>query len=109
MKSKGYLVIVYGLIILAGGVAGHIKAGSTASLVSGLIFGFLLSAAGIGMIKNSLLAFFSSTVLLSILTLFFAYRFYLTGKFMPPGLLMLLTLVVIIAITKKRKTVPSRS
>ena len=103
MKLKAYLIILYGLIILAGGIIGHIKAGSTASLISGLFFGVLLIASGIGMIKESVLAYFSGIVLLAVLLIFFCYRFYITAKFMPPGMLALVTLAVMVGMLFRKK------
>lgn len=50
-----YIVLVYGLLIFMGGIMGHAKAGSQASLVMGATFGvLLLIAAGACFQKNTL-------------------------------------------------------
>jgi uncharacterized membrane protein (UPF0136 family) len=46
-----YLTIPYGLIILAGGIAGYVKRRSTASLAAGVGFGALLLAAGFSSLR----------------------------------------------------------
>jgi uncharacterized membrane protein (UPF0136 family) len=83
-------VFAYGIFILIGGVVGHLKAKSLASLVMGLVF-------GAGLIGS---AFRKRGVLSLILTLFldafFTWRWVSTGKFMPPGVLSLVSSAVLI-------------
>jgi uncharacterized membrane protein (UPF0136 family) len=46
-----YLTIPYGLVVLAGGIAGYVKRRSTASLAAGVGFGGLLLAAGFASLR----------------------------------------------------------
>ena len=87
-------IVGYSLILLIGGVVGYLVAGSLASLLMSSISTILL----IGSLF--LIRFFPAMgyrvvyTLLTLLGLFFAYRWY-TIKFMPSGLLTLLTVVVL--------------
>lgn len=77
---------------------GHIKAGSTVSLISGSVFGLLLVLASFGMFRDHLLPAYFSLILTLILDAIFTYRWLLTFKFMPSGLMSLITLGVLIAL-----------
>ena len=104
-----YIVAFYGLLILIGGIIGHIKAGSNASLVMGIVFGLLLLLSSGGMFSKKYFkkSIYSALILTLILDAFFTYRFLATMKFMPPGLLALVSLGVMASlITYLRR--PSR-
>jgi uncharacterized membrane protein (UPF0136 family) len=85
MKLNGLVVLLYGLIILVGGIMGHVKAGSNASLISGLLFGSILIASAWLILLNKksglIFALFSTVILDG----FFTFRFLFTKKFLPPG------------------------
>ena len=105
-----YLVALYGILILIGGIIGHVKAGSQASLYMGVISGLLLVLASGGMFSKK---FFKKSVYFAlILTLgldaFFSYRFLATMKFMPSGLLALVSLGVMAGLVAHLRR-PSRS
>lgn len=95
MKSNAVITFVYSLIVAAGGVIGYITAGSYASLIMGLSFGTLLFISGWAMLQKSTLAHFSAVTLSAMLALFFLYRFAITWKVMPAGMMAALSLVVI--------------
>ncbi len=92
-----YIVALYGILILVGGIIGHIKAGSQASLVMGVVSGVLLLLASCGMFSKKYFkkGVYSALVLTLILDAFFSYRFMATMKFMPSGLLALISLGII--------------
>lgn len=95
MNNRGYLVILYGVLLFVGGLIGHLKAGSYVSLVTGSICGALALLAGFGMVKGWPYSKTSALVLSSVLFLFFLYRFSLSLRFMPSGLMAILSLLVI--------------
>lgn len=102
------IVLVYGLLILVGGIIGHWQAGSMASLLSGLIFGSLLIVASWGMFKSKPWGVWSALFLTFLLDAFFSYRLLITKKFMPSGLLSLISLGVLLllalSIRKRART-----
>jgi uncharacterized membrane protein (UPF0136 family) len=95
-----YIVALYGLLILVGGIIGHIKAGSTASLVMGVVFGLLLLLSSGAMFSKKYFkkGVYSALILTLILDAFFTYRYLATMKFMPSGLLVLISLGVIVSL-----------
>jgi len=85
----------YAVLVATGGVIGYLKAGSIPSLVAGLSFGSVL---GVGAYLTSVnpdnyyLTFGTSTVLGSLM----GYRFVNSGKFMPAGLIAILSLGMVV-------------
>ncbi|KAG9454078.1 hypothetical protein H6P81_006982 [Aristolochia fimbriata] len=85
------LTIPYGLIVLAGGVVGYVKRGSTASLAGGAGSGILLLIAGILTLKafekrkNSYIGMILETVIAVVLTWVMGQRYIQTSKIMPAG------------------------
>ncbi|PIA27471.1 hypothetical protein AQUCO_07700026v1 [Aquilegia coerulea] len=83
--------IPYGLIMVAGGLIGFAKKGSTASLAGGLGTGFLLLIAGYVSLKafekrkNSYFALILETVCAVVLTWVMGQRYMQTSKIMPAG------------------------
>lgn len=98
MKCPVLIVFVYGLLILAGGMFGYIKANSMPSLFMGSGFAFLLIASAFTMSKNYKYGILCALILSALLTLFFSYRFIKTESFMPSGLMSILSLLVVIAL-----------
>lgn len=86
---------VYAALVATGGVIGYLKAGSIPSLAAGLSFGSVL---GVGAYLTSVnpnnyyLTFGTSAVLGSLM----GYRFVNSGKFMPAGLIAILSLGMVV-------------
>jgi uncharacterized membrane protein (UPF0136 family) len=80
---------IYVTLLLAGGVVGFVKAGSKISLVTSAIFAVALCATGI--IKP----FYITRIILGILAVVFCVRYLKTSKFMPSGLILLFSVVVL--------------
>ncbi|KAF7815809.1 protein FATTY ACID EXPORT 5-like [Senna tora] len=84
--------IPYGLLLVAGGLFGYLRKGSTTSLAGGVGSGLLLIIAGylslkaFGKKKNSYLALILETVCAAALTWVMGQRYMQTSKFMPAGL-----------------------
>jgi uncharacterized membrane protein (UPF0136 family) len=95
MRAYAYAVLVYGLFILFGGVIGFMKAHSWPSLIMGASFSLPLIGCAFGMLKNNLKAFNCAGVLAFMLMIFFSYRFFLTLKMMPAGMLALISLALL--------------
>ncbi|MBS0620487.1 MAG: TMEM14 family protein [Verrucomicrobia bacterium] len=102
-KSAG-IVCVYGLLVLIGGLIGHFKAASAASLIAGGASGVLLLVCSWALYKRKKAAYPLSLLLVILLDAFFTYRFALSLKFLPSGLMSLisLTVLVLLALNKPR-------
>ena len=87
---------IYAALLAVGGIMGFVKARSRASLIAGLVSA---TAALVALVLARLryaLGFPLGMALAIVLFLFFGYRFALRGrKFMPTGLLAVLSLVVL--------------
>ncbi|RWS13718.1 hypothetical protein B4U79_00473 [Dinothrombium tinctorium] len=85
----------YAAAVAAGGIIGYAKAGSVPSLAAGLLFGSVL---GVGTYLTSVnpnnyhLTLGTSAVLSGLM----GFRFYKSGKFMPAGLVTVLSLAMVI-------------
>lgn len=95
MKSTGWMILAYALLVFLGGIFGYIKAGSTASLIMGVIFAVALSTSAFAMFNEKSIGFMMASTATSILAAFFLYRFFLSYKFMPSGLMSLCSLIVL--------------
>lgn len=91
MKPETILWI-YLVVLLAGGVLGFVKGKSRISLVMSLIFGVLIVLAALGRLGSV----FAGDVILVVLTVVFAKRFQKTRKFMPSGIMTLLTIAALL-------------
>ena len=86
--------LVYGVLMLLGGIFGFIKAGSKVSLIMGIISGILIFLGVVFLERGqysagrAVLAFTSF-----ILSGIFALRLLKTRKFMPSGMLLALSLI----------------
>jgi uncharacterized membrane protein (UPF0136 family) len=99
MKKTAWIIFLYALLILIGGIIGHVHSASLASLISGLSFGILLLvASGLIFMKQPFGYWMALSILLEG---FFTWRFAKTLKFLPAGLLSLISLVVIIIVALK--------
>ncbi|NGX58813.1 MAG: hypothetical protein K940chlam3_01721 [Chlamydiae bacterium] len=94
MKAIASLTGIYGLIVIGGGLMGYFIAGSTASIISGSLFGFLMILCGLGIHKNFNFALHAASIISFILTVIFIYRYAITKSWIPAGIMMLLSIVV---------------
>ncbi len=99
MKSAGWITFFFGILVLIGGIVGRIQADSAASLVMGISFGVLLLLSSISMFKEHLLGTYLGIILILLLDAFFTFRWLLTFKFLPPGLMSIISTVVLVIVT----------
>lgn len=105
MNFAGWITLVYGLLILIGGIMGHIKAQSRVSLLTGIIFGFLLLLSSWALFKEMKLGAYGSLVLTLGLLAVFTWRYSQTLKIFPPlvmGIISAITLVLLLVNLKSR-------
>lgn len=82
---------VYILLLVIGGLIGFLKAGSKASLVASLAFAAVLILCALKIINLN----YSADLVLIVLLVFFGMRFAKGKKFMPAGLMTILTVVTL--------------
>lgn len=97
MRTAAILAWGYGLLVLAGGVMGYVKARSKASLICGAGFGPLSVLAGFGVWHGREPALIAAAVIAALLLVLFAVRYLKTRKFMPLGLMAIISLAALIA------------
>ncbi|MDX2242820.1 MAG: TMEM14 family protein [Leptolyngbyaceae cyanobacterium bins.302] len=88
-----WLLLLYAVLVIAGGILGYVKAQSKPSLISGLISGIALLVAWFITLQNYDTGMTLATIFAIALLIVFALRFRKTNKFMPAGLMAILSLV----------------
>ena len=88
--------IVFGLLTIAGGVMGYVKAGSTASLIAGSVSGILLLVAAFLLPGHVVVGLVLGGVVSLLLAAQFLPAFFRTGKMMPAGMMSLLSILGIV-------------
>jgi uncharacterized membrane protein (UPF0136 family) len=85
---------IYIVLLLAGGLMGFIKAKSKASLIMSSIFAVLLALCATAVIRP----FYIADFVVGFLLVFFGMRFAKGKKFMPSGLMLVLSAAVLAAL-----------
>lgn len=102
-----WIILIYGVLTAAGGVFAYLKVNSLPSIVAGGASGLLLIFAGYLMMRSNYTAgwWIALVVTLALLARFGATAFS-NFKFMPGGLMILLSLLALVALVMGR-TAPS--
>jgi len=95
LPTKIYF-IVFGLLTIAGGVMGFVKAGSTASIIAGSISGVLLLIAAFLLPTHAVAGLTIALIVSLLLAGRFLPGFFRSGKMMPDGAMALLSLLGIV-------------
>ena len=95
MVSNSVVIVlwVYIAFLEVGGLMGFIKAKSKASLIMSSIF-----AVGLVLVALRFLSFYFAPVLITFLLVFFGVRFAKGKKFMPAGLMVILSILALVAL-----------
>ena len=88
--------IVFGILTIAGGVIGYVKAGSMASIVAGSLTGILLLAAAFLLPQNLGAGLALGVIVSLLLAIQFVPKLIQTGKAMPAGMMSVLSVIGII-------------
>jgi uncharacterized membrane protein (UPF0136 family) len=96
MKTKAVLTFLYALLVLIGGITGYAKASSLPSLLMGVAFALLLAISAYGQYQKSVLAHLSAVILTVVLAVFFLWRFIQTLSFLPAGVMVIISALVLI-------------
>lgn len=92
MTTAQIVLWVYIVLLELGGLMGFIKAGSKASLIASSIFAAILV-----LFALNILPFYLHWIVLVFLLVFFSMRFGKSKKFMPNGLMVILTILALLA------------
>ena len=82
---------IYIVLLVIGGLIGFLKAGSKASLIASVASAALLSLCAAGIVFQPYMA----DIILAALLVLFAWRLTESKKFMPNGLMLVLTIVTL--------------
>jgi uncharacterized membrane protein (UPF0136 family) len=88
--------IIFGLLTIAGGIMGYVKAGSTASIVAGSMSGILLLVAAFLLPKYLEIGLIVAVLVSLLLAGRFIPNFFRTGKVMPAGMMAILSVIGIV-------------
>ena len=98
-----WIVLIYAVLVAAGGVVGYLKAGSLASLFAGLLSGILLGGSAFAMMRG---AFQTGWWLALVVTILLLVRFGAAAakgfKMMPGGMVIIMSVIVLIALLTNR-------
>ena len=88
--------ILFGILTMAGGVIGYVKAGSMPSIIAGTITGLLLLLAAFLFPEYRLVSLALGLLISLLLAGQFIPKFVRTGKVMPAGMMSILSVIGII-------------
>lgn len=94
MKTNLITIALYATILLIGGTIGYVKTNSLASIIAGTISFILLIGSGLAMLQKEKLGYVLALAIVCLLTVFFSYRYAMTQKFMPSGLMIIVSAII---------------
>jgi uncharacterized membrane protein (UPF0136 family) len=97
MEVAKIYFIIFGILTIAGGVVGYVKAGSVASIIAGSLTGLLLLVAAFLLPEHRAIGLATAFIISLLLAAQFAPKFIRTGRAMPAGMMSILSLIGIIA------------
>ncbi len=97
MSYYNLTVISYSILLIIGGIIGH-QAGSMISLITSVTSGAAMLILFGMSLQGSSWAHWGIVGLIAALGLFFFYRWNTTGKFMPGGLLLLISVAALLVL-----------
>jgi uncharacterized membrane protein (UPF0136 family) len=88
--------IIFGILTIAGGVVGYVKAGSLPSIIAGSITGVLLLVAAFLLPEHRAAGLATAFIISLLLAGQFIPKFLRTGRVMPAGMMSILSVIAII-------------
>jgi len=97
MEAAKIYFIVFGVLTIAGGVVGYVKADSVASIIAGSITGILLLVAAFLLPEHRAIGLATAFIISLLLAAQFAPKFLRTGRVMPAGMMSILSVIGVVA------------
>ena len=97
MEATKIYFILFGVLTIAGGIVGYVKAGSVASIIAGSITGVLLLVAAFLLPQHRGVGLATALVVSLLLAGQFVPKFLQTGRVMPAGMMSILSVIGVIA------------
>ena len=97
MEGAKIYFLVFGVLTIAGGIVGYVKAGSVASIIAGSITGVLLLVAAFLLPEHRAIGLATAFIISLLLAAQFAPKFIRTGRVMPAGMMSVLSVIGVIA------------
>lgn len=88
--------LIFGLLTIAGGIIGYVKAGSTASLIAGSITGILLVVSAWLLPEQRAVGLTIALIVSILLAAQFIPKFLRTGHVMPAGMMSILSAIGVV-------------
>ncbi len=89
--------LIYGILLLFGGIMGYVSAKSKPSLISGVVSGLLLLISGVLQWQQiSPIGLILAQIVTLVLAIVFVIRLWRTRKFMPAGLMLVLSVAMLV-------------
>ncbi len=103
VKIIVYTLILYAFFLLIGGVFGYVKTQSLVSLMMGSVSGLVIIGASLAMNRGFIAGFWISCLVTTALFSLFSYRYLLTQKIWPPGILAFVSLAMLVLLIIMKK------
>ncbi|MFI0435246.1 MAG: TMEM14 family protein [Parachlamydiaceae bacterium] len=103
MKQQAIVISSYALLNLIGGLIGLAVAGSLPSLIASALIAVILFFCAAFVLRGSMVAYQTATILSACLFLFFTYRYSLSWKIMPGGVMALISIILFIYLILQKK------
>jgi uncharacterized membrane protein (UPF0136 family) len=102
MKLGEIVLLVYAVLLIAGGLLGYLKASSLPSLIAGSASGVAVLACFLFALRNAPVAYIAGATVALLMVATFAWRLAKTGKFMPAGAMLILSILVLVLLVVAR-------
>ena len=96
MEAAKIYFIIFGLLTIAGGILGYVKAGSVVSIIAGAITGILLIVAAFLLPEHRVAGLATALIVSVLLAGQFLPKLLRTGRVMPAGVMSVLSIIGII-------------
>ena len=96
MEAAKIYFIIFGLLTIAGGIMGYVKAGSVVSIIAGAITGILLIVAAFLLPEHRVAGLATALIVSVLLAGQFLPKLIRTGRVMPAGVMSVLSIIGII-------------